>query len=93
MTINNPTKYTLNKVHRFDILNKELNQRVLVDVLEPIGASENLFIAVPYLMGYKCDESVAGCGESVEAALNDCLEKISKMSWEEFMKRTNPSED
>ena len=90
MPITNPTKYTLRKIHKFDLYHHEIDQRVLIDVLEPIGKEDPAFIAIPYLLGYKCDESVAGVGGSVEEALNDCLQKASSMSWDDFMQRVHP---
>src|SRR4051812_3595769 len=90
MSIVNPTNYTLRKIHAFDVHNEKIGHRVLIDVLEPIGIPKAPFFALPHLIGYKCDESIVGEGDSVESALNDCLKKISTHSWEDFVKKVNP---
>jgi hypothetical protein len=87
MNIENPTQFTLRKIHQFDLLNPDKNQRVLIDVLEPMGAAAGRIkiVAVPNLVGFKEGAThLCGEGESIEAAINDCLAKISAISWEEL---------
>ena len=81
----NPTDHFLRKIHTFDIFNNELNERVHIDVLEYLDADRKLSVAIPYSLGYKAGDEICGEGECVNSALNDCLAKISKVSWKEFM--------
>lgn len=86
--IKNNTEYTLRKIHRYDILNEQINERCFIDVIEPPNNDKSQFLAMPFRAGFNCDNSVIGKGDSAEEALNDCLDKISKMSWEEFIERS-----
>lgn len=92
MEIVNPTNHFLRKIHTYDLYNNETNQRVLIDVLEPIDTdlAESVITAIPHLMGYKADDSITGFGQSVEEALNDCLKKMSALSWEEISNKAAP---
>ena len=92
MNIVNPTSYALRQIHKFDLLNKENNQRVLIDVLEAVGQNAP-FIALPHLMGYGgIEERICGAGDSVESALNDCLAKIAQISWDELQQIVGPQQ-
>lgn len=90
MYITNPTGYELRKIHSFEIHNRDRKERYQIDVLDPMGEKDAKFVAIPHLLGYHADESVVGRGDTIEAALNECLRKIAGFTWEELETKVNP---
>ena len=69
----------LARVHKYELLRSDGHIRI--DVLEVIaGKSSQRFIAVPNLVLETADKMYHGFGDSVEAALQDCLNKIKDVS-------------
>jgi hypothetical protein len=68
----------LARVHKYEIIRKDGHLRI--DVLEIIaGKSSEKFIAVPNLVIETASSAYHGFGDSEEAALQDCLNKIKKV--------------
>ena len=79
MPINNPTEFTVEKRHTFQINNNLKNERLLIDVLE--NTDDGFCYAILYNLFHHSDQSLLASAPSVDEALSSLLEKISHREW------------
>lgn len=74
------------KLTRYELIRSD-NTRIFIDVHEVIaGEGEGAFIATPHLIIRQAGKEFIGKGQTVTAALNDCLEKTRNVPIDEILK-------
>lgn len=77
----------LTKITEYELSREE--GRVWIEVHKPIaGAKPDTCFAIPTLKFKSAKEQYIGKGETEEAALKDCLEKIKGTSFNEILERS-----
>lgn len=75
----------LSRIHQFELERDE--DKIFINIREPIGGSgKGAFIAVPSLITQECrNTQYVGLGNSVEEALQDCLNRIKGIPFRQIM--------